>query len=202
MKRTLVVLALAVLSTAGCRAITVNDRSDDCACGDRIAAIPAAMHAASRATCARAATCAAAGGRRQRTRGAAATCRAADCGGCGVCCGCCLFDRYCGTTADPATGPARTTARPAIAQLGLQRLSPSARLRERTRMLLREASKHNRSMPGYAATAIAVRLRPAGAELLLLQFGRPELQFQSRSAGGSDGLSVLHGARPARFSAG
>lgn len=89
-----------------------------------------------------------------------------------------------------------------LAALGLHGPSPSAGIRDGQRLPLCDAP-HATAARGRLRQRLLLRhLRPARAELLLLrQFGRPALQLQPGPAGGSNGLSVLHGPRPARFPA-
>ena len=95
MKRTLAVLVLAVLSTAGCRAVHVPE--SNCACGDSCGeACDEPCHVVRSQHAPRPV-----GEGHYAGRGGSMV---DGCGGCGVCSDCCLFRRYCGQDCGPGYG--------------------------------------------------------------------------------------------------
>lgn len=111
MKRTLVVLALAVLSTAGCRAIRPSDsygRGDSC--GDACEQ-PCHVETSQMAPRPEGEGCyddcggECAGQCTGGQYGRGGSLQDGGCGGCGVCSNCCLFRRYCGHDCGPGYGP-------------------------------------------------------------------------------------------------
>jgi hypothetical protein len=106
MKRTLVVLVLAVLSTAGCRAINVNDRYGNYGCGDACGdscgdacgdACDQPCHVARSQHAPRPVGEGYYGGRGGNLQDGGC--------GCGLCSNCCLFRRNCGHNCGPGYGP-------------------------------------------------------------------------------------------------
>ena len=205
MKRTLLVLALAVLSSAGCRAMDPKCGQPTCgdACVDAMWFLwptVSSWRSDDERTAARRLLLKAADGSCGRGGNMEANCP----GGKAVC-----FDRYCGSEC-----AARLSERPVrllalrLAELGLQRLSASARLLDDRGCILPERTavrpaamqqcQHCGRTYSYCCSGPGAGL-PLLPVLRLRSVGRSELQLQPGSAGGSDGVSVLHAAWSAGF---